>query len=86
MSDYPNDFRTLLYDDRKFRELIRYYNNVFSFATFKANIVNNVGSGIYNLKIHGQVCHISSNSIESIDPSQKGQIYLYDDLKLLILY
>ena len=43
LSDYDESFKYLLFYDR---QLIRYYNNRFSFASF-----NEFKSGIYNLKI-----------------------------------
>ena len=46
-----------------FRILIRYYNNLFSFATFSANVKCENQKAIYNLKIQGQVCHKTPNNL-----------------------
>ena len=62
--------------------MIRYYNNLFCFATFAANVRHVQQKAIYNLKIQGQVCHITPNTI--ISPSNEeptcGQLYIYDDI------
>ena len=63
LSDYDESLKYLLLYDRQYRYLIRYYNNRFSFASFNANVINEIKSGIYNLKIQGHVCHRTPNSI-----------------------
>ena len=55
--------KNLLLYDRRYRHLIRYYNNRFSFASFNDNVVNEYKSGICNFKIEGQVGLGTSNSI-----------------------
>ena len=39
-SKYDGKMKSLLLQDTHFRHLIRYYNNLFSFATFNANVVH----------------------------------------------
>lgn len=82
---YDESLKKLLLFDRKFRQLIRYYNNCFSFASFNANVVDVFKRGIYDLKIQGQVCHITPNSIytKKGEIPHSGQIYIFDDYKAI---
>ena len=44
--------------------------------------MNDFRSGIYNLKIEDQVCHISPNTIKTAnDIAHCSQIYIYDDFQ-----
>ena len=66
---------------QNFRHLIRYYINLFCFATFNANLVNNKKQAIYNLKIKGKICHKLPNNLlpnNSEEPSC-GQLYIQGD-------
>ena len=85
LTKYNKKLKKLLFD-RKFRELIRYYNSEYSFVTFVTkDLDHNNEKGIYNLKIQGQVFHITPTTIESKENEKRccGQMYLYDDLSLL---
>ena len=80
LSEYNEDLKELLYD-KKSKELIRYYNNKYSFASFNATVINNKNKRVYNLKIQGQVCHTSPKSV-IVEPNQNPQnvqIYIYDE-------
>lgn len=79
-SEYNEKLKKLLINDNDFRLLIRYYNNLFSFATFSANVLGDQDKSIYNLKIQGQICHKTPNYLlsESEEPTC-GQFYIYDD-------
>ena len=63
LSTYNKTLENHLMYDNKFRTLIRYYNNLFCFATFSANVKYENKKAIYNLKIQGQVCHITPNTL-----------------------
>ena len=41
LSIYDEKLKNLLLNDNNFRHLIRYYINLFCFATFNANVINN---------------------------------------------
>ena len=72
LSIYDEKLKNLLFNDKNFRHLIRYYNNLFCFATFNANEINNKKQAIYNLKIQGQICHKLPNNLlhnKSEEPS-----------------
>ena len=75
--------KNLLLYDLNYRQLIRYYNNRFSFASFSANVLNEHKKGIYNLKIQDQVCHVTPNNsyARKGETLYGGQIYIYDDYK-----
>ena len=83
LTDYDKKMKNLLLYDLHYRQLIRYYNNRFSFASFSANVLNEHKKGTYNLKIQDQVCHVTPSSIYA----RKGEtpygvpIYIYDDYK-----
>lgn len=64
--------------------MIRCYNSRFTLATSIAN-VNEFKRGVYNLKIQGQVCHITPRSVypKKDDTQYCGQIYIYDDYKVM---
>ena len=82
LSEYDNNLKDLLMYDDDFRNFIRYYNNLFCFASFNANVIHDRKKAIYNLKIQGQVCHKTPNSLlcgKNKKPSC-GQLYIYDDL------
>ncbi|OXU16508.1 hypothetical protein TSAR_001351, partial [Trichomalopsis sarcophagae] len=51
LSEYNRDLKQLLFYDSHFRHLIRYYNNLFCFATFSANVIHEKQKAVYNLKI-----------------------------------
>ncbi|OXU32223.1 hypothetical protein TSAR_008017 [Trichomalopsis sarcophagae] len=72
LSDFNDRLKELIFNDKKFKDLIRYYNNIFAFASFKVKEIHTFKSGIYNLKIQGQVCHVSSNTITSIDNNPRN--------------
>lgn len=80
LSKYNETLRKLLFDN-SFRLLIRYYNNLFSFATFSANVQNEKKKAIYNLKIQGQISHITPTNILNNYNNKPicGQLYIYDD-------
>ena len=85
LTDYDNKMKNLLLYDLNYRQLIRYYNNRFSFASFSANVLNEHKKGIYNLKIQGQACHVTPNSIYARkgETPYGGQIDIYDDYKAI---
>ena len=85
MSDYSLTLKNLLFNDRKFMELIRYYNQKISFASFTAKFVDQFRKGFYNLKIQVQVCHTISNCIDFDNSHLEGKIYLYDNQELIDL-
>ena len=82
LSPYNENLKDLLLHDIHFRLLIRYYNNLFCFATFCANVKNENQKAIYNLKIQGQVCHITPNTLLPLHKEEPicGQLYIYDDI------
>ena len=55
LSKYNEQLKHLLLHDMNFRILIRYYNNLFSFATFSANVKCENQKAINNLKIQGRM-------------------------------
>ena len=63
LSMYDEELKYLLLHDKNFRHLIRYYNNLFCFATFNANVLNDKKQAIYNLKIQAQICHKIPNNL-----------------------
>ncbi|KAL7303446.1 hypothetical protein TKK_0004628 [Trichogramma kaykai] len=63
LSKYDEDLKNLLLTNSVFRHLIRYYNNLFCFATFCANFEHVQYQAIYNLKLQGQVCHTTPKSL-----------------------
>lgn len=81
LTSYPHQLKNLLWSDDQFRKNIRYYNNLFSFASFDARTIQNTNKkGIYNLKIQGTVYH---NTPTTLIPKQGqnphyGQFYIYD--------
>ena len=85
LSDYDEKLKHMLLHDQTFRYLIRYYNNLFCFATFNANVKQEKKKGIYNLKIQGQICHITPNTLLPIDKEEPscGQLYIYDNITAL---
>ena len=82
LSKYDEKLKSLLLYDNNFRHLIRYYNNLFCFATFKANLIHKKTKAIYNLKIQGQICHKTPNTLLPNDNEEPscGQLYIYDNL------
>lgn len=80
LSEYNHELKYLLLNDKDFRIMIRYYNSLFAFATFSANVKHLKQRGVYNLKIQGQVCHITPITLvpKNNEPSC-GQLYIYDD-------
>lgn len=80
LSKFDSLLKNMLLYDKYFRHLIRYYNNLYSFATFSANVINEKQKAIYNLKIQGQVCHIVPNTILPVNNEEPycGQLYIYD--------
>lgn len=63
LKDYDKELKDLLLHNKIFRQLIRYYNTSFSFATFHAKTVSHSQNGVYNLKIQGQVYHSTPNTV-----------------------
>lgn len=81
LSKDNENLKKLLLFDKIFRSLIRYYNNLFCFATFSTNVKNEKTKGIYNLKIQGQVCHTTPNTLINKDNNPTcGQLYIYDNM------
>ena len=82
LSNYDTKLKHLLLNDQIFRYLIRYYNNLFSFATFNANIKYEKKKAIYNLKIQGQICHTTPNTLTPVNNKEPccGQLYIYDNV------
>ena len=82
LSPYNQNLKDLLLHDNNFRLLIRYYNNLFCFATFCTNVKNINQKAIYNLKIQGQVCHVTPNSLLPSHNEEPicGLLYIYDDI------
>ena len=78
LSIYDEKLKNLLLNDKNFRHLIRYYNNLFCFAKFNANVINNKKQAIYNLKIHGQICHKLPNNLlpNNSEETSCGQLYI----------
>ena len=66
-SKYDDNMKKLLLHDSNYRRLIRYYNNLFSFATFNANVIQRRGKGVYNLTIYGQVCYSIPKSVMPVE-------------------
>lgn len=62
--------------------MIRYYNNLFDFATFNANVQHIMEKSVYNLKIQDQVCHTTPNYVQNLvdEKPSCGQLYIYDDI------
>ncbi|XP_066915931.1 uncharacterized protein [Clytia hemisphaerica] len=58
---FPDDLRELFTSNsaeaKNFRKLIRVYNNLFSFVSMSANIVDPPGRGPPCFRICGQICH-----------------------------
>lgn len=81
LSDYNKKLKTLLLHDKTYRQLIRYYNNIFSFATFRANVSNEKQKAVYNLKIQGQICHLTPTCLipNKNEEPVNCQLYIYDD-------
>lgn len=80
LSIYSKKLRNLIWNNRKFRQNIRYYNNLFSFATFSAKTIKYDSKGVYNLRIQGHVFHKTPTTIRNIKNNPIcGQIYIYDD-------
>ena len=75
LSKYDEKLKFLLLHDNTFRHLIRYYNNLFCFATFNANVIHNKNKAIYNLKIHCQICHKAPNTLL---PKDNEELFLFD--------
>ena len=82
LSNYDAKLKHLLLNDDIFRYLIRYYNNLFGFATFNANIKYEKKKAIYNLKIQGQICHTTPNTLIPVNNKEPccGQLYIYDNV------
>lgn len=61
---------------------IRYYNNLFCYATFRANVPFTKQKAIYNLKIQGQVCHSTPTSLmpKDVENPTCGQLCIYDNV------
>ena len=70
-----------------FRQHIRIYNNLFSFASFNANIINFPGRrpGPYCFKIQGQIYYQINTALypEEGENSAFGQIFIYDENEAL---
>lgn len=79
LSHFDEKLKNLLLNDSDFRILIRYYNNLFSFATFNAKVLHDNTKAVYNLKIQRQVCHMTPNSIIG-EKGSLTQLFIYDDL------
>jgi hypothetical protein len=81
LSIYDDNLKNVLLNDDTFRQLIRYYNNLFCFATFNANVKFQKTKAIYNLTIQGQVCHTIPTTVipENNKDPKCGQLYIYDN-------
>ena len=81
-SAYPQEMKDLLTaltsTARKFREMIRVYNNALAFASFTHGSIKAPGAGMQTYNVHGQTYHrISSLHPASSTPSF-AQLYIYD--------
>jgi len=81
LSEYNEELKILFLNDSTFRLLIRYYNSLFSYSTFIANVINDRDKTLYNLKIQGQIRHKAPNYllVENNETPSCGQFYIYDD-------
>lgn len=90
-NDFPDELRALFeynhYKSKDFFTRIRVYNNMFAFASFKANMVNftNRRPGPYCFKILGQLYYkINTALLPTQDkPPRFGQLFIYDSRESL---
>ncbi|OXU16454.1 hypothetical protein TSAR_006687 [Trichomalopsis sarcophagae] len=63
----------------KFKVSLKYLT--YSFASFMSNEIEQKGKSIYNIKIQGQICHVTPNTLKpDIHKTPKhSQFYIYDD-------
>lgn len=81
LNTYDKELKSILLHDKLFRSLIRYYNNLFCFATFSTNVQHQKIKAIYNLKIQGQVCHVTPRTLSNnTDNPICSQLYIYDNV------
>lgn len=85
--DWPVEFTDLIMRKDEvgnhFRQNIRTYNNLFSFASFNAQNVDLRTPGPYSMCIRGKANVRITSSLHSEKKPQFGQVYIYDDNEAL---
>ncbi len=81
LKEYPSEFKLWITDpaekDKKFKDNLRKYNNAFAFASFGYQSVK-FSTGPQAFVIHGQIYHLTSQSLESEEKPVYAQLYMLD--------
>lgn len=80
---YPEEIKQFMdgsYEfSAQFKQHVRFFNSVLSFASMGAQIVPHAGKGPYCFRIHGQIYHRTSHLLPpQLGEEKKAQLYVLD--------
>ena len=68
-----------MFNDRAFLSSIRAYNQLFSFTSMGANIIEPANPGVPSFRIQGEVCHLIGSLLPAQgDTASYSQLYFFD--------